>query len=92
MFGYFLEKPNFERADPLKTPELIAPVWYFTPFYSMLRASTFPLFGLTAKFSGLVVMAMAILIPVMLPWLDRSPVKSMRYKGRLSKSCCCCWW
>ena len=85
MFGYFLEKPNFERADPLKTPELIAPVWYFTPFYSMLRASTFPLFGLTAKFWGLVVMGAAILIPMMLPWLDRSPVKSMRYKGWISK-------
>ena len=86
MFGYFLEKPNFERADPLKTPELIAPVWYFTPFYSMLRASTFPLFGLTAKFWGLVVMGAAILIPMMLPWLDRSPVKSMRYKGWISKA------
>ena len=83
--GYFLEKPNFERADPLKTPDLIAPVWYFTPFYSMLRASTFPLFGLTAKFWGLVVMGAAILIPMMLPWLDRSPVKSMRYKGWISK-------
>ena len=85
MFGYFLEKPNFEQADPLKTPDLIAPVWYYTPFYSMLRATTFPLFGLEARFWGLVVMVAAILMPAMLPWLDRSPVKSMRYKGLLSK-------
>ena len=85
MFGYFLEKPNFEQADPLKTPELIAPVWYYTPYYSMLRASTFPLFGLQAKFWGFVVMVGAILMPAMLPWLDRSPVKSIRYKGMASK-------
>ena len=85
MFGYFLEKPNFEQADSLKTPELIAPVWYFTPYYSMLRASTFPLLGLTAKFGGFVVMVAAILMPALLPWLDRSPVKSIRYKGLASK-------
>ena len=85
MFGYFLEKPNFEQADPLKTPDVIAPVWYYTPFYSMLRATTFPMFGLAAKFWGLVVMGSAILLPAMLPWLDRSPVKSMRYKGLASK-------
>ena len=41
MFGYFIEKPNFEQADPLKTPEHIAPVWYYTPFYAMLRATTY---------------------------------------------------
>jgi len=85
MFGYFIEKPNFEIANSLKTPEHIAPVWYYTPFYAMLRAATFPLFGLDAKFWGLVVMAGAILIPAALPWLDRSPVKSIRYKGRISK-------
>ena len=85
MGGYFLEKPNFIEADPLATPELIVPVWYYTPFYSMLRASTFPLFGMTAKFWGLVVMGSAILIPAFLPWLDKSPVRSMRYKGTLSK-------
>ncbi len=85
MFGYFIEKPNFEIANPLKTPEHIAPVWYYTPFYAMLRAATFPLFGIDAKFWGLVVMAGAILIPAVLPWLDRSPVKSIRYKGRISK-------
>ena len=85
MFGYFIEKPNFEEADPLKTPEHIAPVWYYTPFYAMLRATTFPLLGLSAKFWGLIVMTAAILIPAILPWLDRGPVKSIRYKGLLSK-------
>ncbi len=85
MFGYFIEKPNFEIANPLKTPEHIAPVWYYTPFYAMLRATTFPLFGIDAKFWGLVVMAGAILIPAALPWLDKSPVRSIRYKGRISK-------
>ena len=83
--GYLIEHPNYEPADPLKTPELIAPVWYYTPFYSMLRAATFPLAGLDAKFWGLVVMAGAIIIPVVLPWLDKSPVKSIRYKGMGSK-------
>ena len=85
MGGYFLEKPNFEMANPLKTPEHIAPVWYYTPFYAMLRAATYPLFGIPAKFWGLVVMAWAIALPAVLPWLDRSPVKSIRYKGRISK-------
>ena len=83
--GYFIEKPNFEPANPLKTPAHIAPVWYFTPFYAMLRAVTFPLFGLDAKFWGVVVMGAAIAILFVLPWLDRSPVKSIRYKGMLSK-------
>ena len=84
--GYFIEPPNYEPANPLKTPELIAPVWYYTPFYSMLRAATFPLFGLDAKFWGLVVMAGAIVLPAVLPWLDRSPVKSIRYKGVASRT------
>lgn len=83
--GYFLEKPNFEMADPLKTPDHIAPVWYYTPFYAMLRAATYPLLGLDAKFWGFVVMAGAIVVPAVLPWLDRSPVKSIRYKGMWSK-------
>ena len=83
--GYLIEHPNYEPADPLKTPELIAPVWYYTPFYSMLRAATFPLAGLDAKFWGLVVMVGAIVIPAVLPWLDKSPVKSIRYKGMGSK-------
>ena len=85
-WGYFLELPNFTMADPLKTPEHIAPVWYYTPYYSMLRAVTFPLFGLDAKFWGFVVMVGAIIIPCALPWLDRSPVRSIRYKGMWSKA------
>jgi len=85
MFGYFLEKPNFEIANSLKTPEHIAPVWYYTPFYAMLRAATFPLFSVPAKFWGFMVMAGAIVLPFVLPWLDRSPVKSIRYKGMYSK-------
>ena len=84
--GYLIEHPNYEPANPLKTPDLIAPVWYYTPFYSMLRAATFPLFGLDAKFWGLVVMAGAIALPIVLPWLDKSPVKSIRYKGWGSKN------
>ena len=85
MFGYFLEAPNFEHSDPLKTPEHIVPVWYYTPFYAMLRAVTYPLFGIDAKFWGLVIMAGAIVLPAVLPWLDKSPVKSIRYKGLPSK-------
>ena len=85
MGGYFIERPNFDEANPLKTPEHIAPVWYYTPFYAMLRAATYPLVGIDAKFWGFVVMAGAIVVPAMLPWLDRSPVKSIRYKGVISK-------
>ena len=84
--GYLIEAPNYEMANPLKTPDLIAPVWYYTPFYSMLRAATFPFLGLDAKFWGLVVMGGAIVLPAVLPWLDRSKVKSIRYKGVASKS------
>ena len=83
--GYLIEAPNYEKANPLKTPDLIAPVWYYTPFYSMLRAATFPFLGLDAKFWGLVVMGGAIVLPAVLPWLDRSKVKSIRYKGAASK-------
>ncbi|MFT7373120.1 MAG: ubiquinol-cytochrome c reductase cytochrome b subunit [Oleiphilaceae bacterium] len=78
MGGYFLEKPNFEPANPLKTPDHIAPVWYFTPYYAMLRA-------IPDAFLGVVVMGGAIAILFVLPWLDRSPVKSIRYKGVISK-------
>ncbi|MCK2089302.1 cytochrome b [Thauera aromatica] len=83
--GYFLEFNNFIPADPLKTPPHIAPVWYFTPFYSILRAVTYPLFGLDAKFWGVVAMGASVVIIAFLPWLDRSPVKSMRYKGPVFK-------
>ena len=118
--GYFLEFNNFIPADPLKTPAHIAPVWYFTPFYSMLRATTDPMVNVLvvivalgavlavlrggvsaaakvailvgalvavallktfdAKFWGVVVMGGAVIILFFLPWLDRSPVKSIRYR------------
>ena len=118
--GYFLEYNNFIPADPLKTPAHIAPVWYFTPYYSMLRAITsemvyvlvlcvvaaaalvslrskLPTFikggivigavvgialllGIDAKFWGVVVMGGAVIIMFFLPWLDHSPVRSIRYR------------
>ena len=81
-YGLFLEPPNFEPANPLKTPEHIAPVWYFTPFYAMLRAVP-PM--LNSQFPGVVVMFAAIIVLFFLPWLDRSPVKSIRYKGPIFK-------
>lgn len=86
MGGYFLEYANFEEANGLKTPAHIAPVWYYTPYYAMLRATTLELFGMSAKLWGFIIMAAAIAILFVLPWLDRSPVKSWRYKGRLSKT------
>jgi ubiquinol-cytochrome c reductase cytochrome b subunit len=125
MGGYFLEYNNFIPADPLKTPAHIAPVWYFTPYYSMLRAVTddmvnvlaaltalagvlaFLKGGFTgiwkwvplgaaivgaillktfdAKFWGVVVMGVAVLIMFPLPWLDRSPVRSIRYRPSWNK-------
>jgi ubiquinol-cytochrome c reductase cytochrome b subunit len=125
MGGYFLEYNNFIPADPLKTPAHIAPVWYFTPYYSMLRAVNddmvkvfvalvglagvlaffkaglkglwkfaplvaalvvaFLLLKFDAKFWGVVVMGGAVLILFALPWLDRSPVKSIRYRPGWNK-------
>src|SRR5213593_218562 len=124
--GYFLEYNNFIPADPLKTPAHIAPVWYFTPYYSMLRATTdtmvnvlcgvvgiaavvsflkgkfgaaakvallvaaavliFLLKVFDAKFWGVVLMATSAMIFFFLPWLDRSPVRSIRYKGPITKT------
>jgi ubiquinol-cytochrome c reductase cytochrome b subunit len=118
--GYFLEYNNFIPADPLKTPAHIAPVWYFTPYYSMLRATTDLMINVLsgivavaavlgvvkgrfgsvgkialvvgaavaiallktfdAKFWGVVVMGGAVVILFFLPWLDHSPVKSIRYR------------
>ncbi len=118
--GYFLEYNNFIPADPLKTPPHIAPVWYFTPFYSILRAvtsqfmSALILFTIAyaalvvfrtrlpqmfkngvvgvalvlavgmlvfdAKFWGVVLMGVSVLILAAMPWLDHSPVKSIRYR------------
>jgi ubiquinol-cytochrome c reductase cytochrome b subunit len=123
--GYFLEYNNFIPADPLKTPSHIAPVWYFTPYYSILRATTSQftyvlaaavvaytiliwrsaasarakmvtpvvavillagLFTIDAKVWGVALMGLAVLIFFLLPWLDVSPVKSIRYRGGLYKS------
>jgi ubiquinol-cytochrome c reductase cytochrome b subunit len=76
-YGYFLEPDNFSKANPLVTPSHIAPLWYMTPFYAMLRA-------IPNKLLGILTMISALLILFALPWLDKSPVKSMRYKGALS--------
>ncbi len=78
MGGYFLEYANFIPADPLKTPEHIAPVWYFTPFYAMLRATP-SMFG--SAFPGVVVMFGAIIVLFLLPWIDRGKVRSIRYRS-----------
>jgi ubiquinol-cytochrome c reductase cytochrome b subunit len=72
--GYFLEHANFEPANTLQTPEHIAPVWYFTPFYAILRA-------VPNKLLGVVLMGLAVMLPIFLPWLDRCKVKSIRYRG-----------
>lgn len=77
-FGLFLEPPNFIPANPMQTPERIAPVWYMTPYYAILRA-------IPDKLLGVVAMGASIFILFFLPWLDRSPVKSIRYKGPLCK-------
>ncbi|HNO74150.1 cytochrome b [Nitrosomonas mobilis] len=81
MGGYFLEYNNFIPADRLKTPDHIAPVWYFTPYYSMLRAVTVNFLWIDAKLWGVILMAAGVAVFCFLPWLDRSPVKSIRYKG-----------
>ena len=78
MGGYFLEKPNFEPADPLKTPEHIAPVWYFTPFYAILRA-------VPDKLGGVIAMGAAIVVLFFLPWIDRNNVRSIRYRSMAFK-------
>jgi ubiquinol-cytochrome c reductase cytochrome b subunit len=80
--GLFLESPNFDPANPLQTPPHIAPVWYFTPFYAMLRAV--PSFAGTQVW-GVMVMGASVLIIFFLPWLDRSPVRSIRYRGPIYK-------
>jgi ubiquinol-cytochrome c reductase cytochrome b subunit len=76
--GYFLEHANFSPANSMQTPSLIAPVWYMTPFYAMLRA-------VPNKLMGVIVLFAAIFILFFLPWLDRSKVKSLRYRGSYSK-------
>lgn len=77
--GYLLEHANFIPSDPLKTPEHIAPVWYFTPFYAILRA-------VPDKLAGVLAMGAAILVLFLLPWLDRCKVKSIRYRGTVYKA------
>ena len=79
MAGYFLEHANFEPANTMATPEHIAPVWYYTPYYAILRA-------VPDKFWGFVLFGMSVLLPVFLPWLDRARVKSIRYRGWMYKS------
>ncbi len=76
MGGYFLEHANFEPANALKTPEHIAPVWYFTPFYTVLRAVTI------TPFAGTLAMFGAIVLLFLLPWIDRNPIKSWRYRNK----------
>ena len=85
MGGYFLEYNNFIPANTLQTPDHIAPVWYFTPYYSMLRAATVNFLWIDAKLWGIILMGGSVAIICLLPWLDRSPVKSIRYKGPYSK-------
>lgn len=80
--GYFIEPPNYEEANPLVTPEHIAPVWYFTPFYAMLRAIP-SIAG--SQFPAVLIMFFSFMIWFFLPWLDRSPVRSIRYKGPISR-------
>jgi ubiquinol-cytochrome c reductase cytochrome b subunit len=78
MGGYFLEANNFFPADPFKTPPHIAPVWYFTPYYAILRAV--PSFAGTQVW-GVLAMGASVVVIAFLPWLDRSPIKSIRYRG-----------
>ena len=79
MGGYFLEHANFEPADTMATPEHIAPVWYFTPYYAILRS-------VPDKLWGAILMGLAVFLPLFLPWLDRSRVKSIRYRGWIYRS------
>ena len=79
MGGYFLEHANFEPANLTATPEHIAPVWYFTPFYAILRA-------VPDKLWGFILFGLSVLLPLFLPWLDRARVKSIRYRGWIYKS------
>jgi ubiquinol-cytochrome c reductase cytochrome b subunit len=76
--GLFLEGPNFEPANPMSTPEHIAPVWYFTPYYAILRA-------VPNQRMGALLMGLAVFVFFLVPWLDQCKVKSMRYKPFISK-------
>ena len=82
MGGYFIEANNFVPANPMQTPAHIAPVWYFTPYYAILRAVP-PMFG--SQFPGVVAMGVGAVAILFLPWLDRGAVKSIRYRGPIYK-------
>ena len=84
--GWFLEKDNFEPANILQTPPDIVPLWYLTPYYSILRAVTFEWLPGGAKLWGVMAMGVAIVLFFFLPWLDRSKVKSIRYRGWMYKT------
>ncbi len=79
MGGLFLEHANFEPANMTATPEHIAPVWYYTPYYAILRA-------VPSKLWGFVLFAIAVVLPLFLPWLDRCRVRSIRYRGWMYKT------
>jgi ubiquinol-cytochrome c reductase cytochrome b subunit len=84
--GWFLERDNFVPANVLQTPPEIVPLWYFTPFYSILRANVYNFLWIDAKIWGVFFMFLAIIVLFLLPWLDRSPVKSIRYRGWMYKT------
>jgi len=86
LWGWFLEPDNFVPANNLLTPPEIVPLWYFTPYYSILRANTFAFLGIEAKLWGVIFMGLAIVFFFFLPWLDRSSVKSIRYRGWMYKT------
>jgi ubiquinol-cytochrome c reductase cytochrome b subunit len=86
LWGWFLEHDNFVPANILQTPVDIKPLWYFTPFYSILRANTVNFLWIDAKLWGVFFMGLAIVAFFFVPWLDRSPVKSIRYRGWMYKS------
>ncbi len=85
MYIFFLEPANFIPANPIQTPEHIAPLWYFTPFYAILRAvPSYP--WLMGKFAGVLAMGAAVMVLFFLPWIDRSPVRSIRYRSNAFKA------
>ena len=84
--GWFLEHDNFVPANILQTPPEIVPLWYFTPYYSILRANTVNFLMVDAKIWGVIFMGLSIMVFFILPWLDRSPVKSIRYRGWIYKT------
>ncbi|NOY17173.1 MAG: cytochrome b [Gammaproteobacteria bacterium] len=84
--GWFLESDNFIPANPVSTPPHIVPLWYFTPYYSILRAVTWAWLPGGAKLWGVIAMGSSLVVLFFLPWLDRSPVKSIRYRGWMFKT------